>query len=89
MENQKIDYELSNVVDLMAHNVISGMSSLQIGKMLYPDGEAVALCDVPETIVNDHETRYTQNELEAGQLLNVCGKFVFIMDHKAKKARGH
>jgi len=89
LKNLKPDSGLSDVVDLMAHNIVSLMSPLQIGKMIHPDGEPVALCDVPETIINDHATRYSQKELEVGQFFNVRGKFAFIMDHKAKKARGH
>lgn len=80
---------VTDAVDLLAHDIVSRMSPLEIGKMIHPDGEAVALCDVPKPILTDHAIRYSQKELGAGQFFKVQGKYTFIMDHEAKKARGH
>ncbi len=80
---------LADAIDFVAHAIVSRMSALEIGSMIHPDGKAVALRDVPESVLTDHATRYSQKELEAGQFFKVQGKFTFIMDHEAKKARGH
>ena len=80
---------VTDSVDLMAHAIVSHMSPLEIGRMIHPDGKAVSLCNVPEPVLADHATRYSQKELEAGQFFKVQGKYTFIMDHVAKKARGH
>lgn len=80
---------VTDAVDFAAHAIVSRMSPLEIGNMIHPDGEAVALRNVPELVLIDHATRYSQKELEAGQFFKVQGRFTFIMDHEAKKARGH
>jgi hypothetical protein len=87
-ETEEHGSDVSNIIDLTAHAIISHMSPLEIGKMIHPSGEAVVLCNVPKLILAEHGTRYSQNELEAGQFFKVQGKFTFIMDHEAKKARG-
>jgi hypothetical protein len=78
---------LTDAVDLLAHAIVSCMSPLEIGKMIYPDGEALSFSDVPEQVLTEHATRYSRKELKAGQFFKVRGKYIFIMDHEAKKAR--
>ncbi|MDP4027709.1 MAG: hypothetical protein Q8P42_01885 [Gallionella sp.] len=80
---------VTDAVDLLAHDIVSRMSPLEIGKMIYPDGVAVALCNVPEPVLTDHATRYSQKELGAGQFLKVCNTHVFIVGHETKKAKRH
>jgi hypothetical protein len=84
---RRIESNLTDVVDLAAHAIVSRMTPLEIGKMIHPDGEAVAFSDVPEHVLADHATRYSQKELKAGQFFKVQGKYIFVMDHEAKKAR--
>jgi hypothetical protein len=88
-ETEEHGSNVSDIIDLTAHAIVSHMSPLEIGKMIHPGGEAVELCNVPKLVLAEHRTRYSQQELDAGQFFKVHGRFTFIMDHEAKKARGH
>ena len=76
-------------IDTLAHAIVANMSPLELGKMIYPDAEPLDLVDVPQAIIADHTTRYTEKELKAGQFFRVGDKYTFFMDHDAKKARNH
>ena len=76
-------------IDIMANAIVATMSPLQMGKLVYPDAEPVNLSDVPESVIRDHATRYTEKELKAGQFLRVRGKYTFFIDHETKKTRGN
>ena len=63
------------------------MSPLELGKIIYPEAEPVDLASVPEPIIADYATRYTERELQAGQFFRIRDTYKFFMDHEAKKAR--
>ena len=80
---------VEETVDILAHAIVSRMSPLELGKMIYPDAEPIDLASVTEPVIADHFTRYTEKELKAGQFFRIGDKYTFFMDHEAKKARNH
>lgn len=80
---------VEETIDTLAHAIVAKMSPLELGQMLYPDAEPVDLASIPQPIIADHATRYTEKELKAGQFFRVGDKYTFVMGHEAKKARNH
>ncbi len=80
---------VEETIDTLAHAIVAKMSPLEIGQMIYPDAEPVDLASVPQPVIADHTTRYTEKELKAGQFFRVGDKYTFFMDYEAKKARNH
>lgn len=80
---------LEETVDTLAHAIVAKMSPLEMGKIIYPDAEPIDLANVPQPVIADHTTRYSEKELKAGQFFRVGNKHIFFMDHEAKKARSH
>ena len=80
---------VEETVDTLAHAIVSSMSPLELGKMMYPDAEPIDLASVPELVVADYATRYTAKELNAGQFFRIGDTYTFFMGHEAKKARNH
>jgi hypothetical protein len=80
---------VEETIDTLAHVIVSKMSPLELGKMIYPDAEPIDLARVPEPVIADHATRYTEKELKAGQFFRIGEKYIFFMDHETKKARSH
>ncbi len=80
---------VEETIDTLAHAIVAKMSPLELGKMIYPDAEPVDLARVPQPVIADHTTRYTEKELKAGQFFRVGDKYTFFMDHEAKKTRNH
>ena len=77
---------VEETIDILAHAIVAKMSPLELGKMIYPDADPVDLASVPELVIADHATRYTEKELNAGQFFRIGDKYIFFMDHEAKGA---
>jgi len=76
------------VVEAVAQATVAQMSPLEIGLTVYPTAKPLALHSVPQAVVDDHLQRYSQEELERGQFFEVlAGRYVFFMDHEAKRLR--
>ena len=78
---------VEETVDTLAHAIVSSMSPLELGKMIYPEGEPIDLTSIPKSIMADHATRYTAKELKAGQFFRIGDTYTLFMDHEAKQAR--
>lgn len=77
---------VDRMIDEAARRITTGMTPLQLGLLLYPDATPKDLAELPEAIVTDHLTRYTRNDLETGQFLEVLpGRYTFIMSEATKK----
>ena len=78
---------LENEIAAIASELVSQMSSLEIGLLKYPFATPVKLKLVPDDVLKDHLSRYTKTELKRGQFFRVGDKYTFFMDHKAKARR--
>ena len=77
-----------DVIDSFAQDIVRRMPPLQRGKLLYPHARPVAFKDLPHSILSDHLSRYTSEELQDGQFFEVLpGKFTFIMGNEAYERR--
>ncbi len=84
------DPHLDTEIDRIAHGMVAKMTPREIGLILYPSAKPIPLEQVPKDVIEDHLTRYTQEDLIAGQFLEVMkGKFTFIMDHETKGRKGN
>ena len=81
-------YSVKDVVDKISEDIVSNLTPLEIGKMLYPDAIPVEYSCVPDEVKKEHRTRYTEEELENGQFFEVLpGKYTFIMSQKSHSVR--
>jgi len=89
MKRIKVDRHPDPVVDaaidIIATEAVRRMKPRDLGLMLYPNATPVSLSEVPKNVVAEHRDRYTQEDLETGQFLEVLpGKYIFIMSHETK-----
>ena len=56
--------ELLKLVDASAQKIVEKMSPLEMGKLIYPGGIPVPFKKVPESVILDHLSRYTKQELK-------------------------
>lgn len=76
------------LIEQLAQSIVKGMSPLEIGLTVYPSARPVPLAEVPDNIITDYLARYTEDELKAGQFLEVTeGKFTFFMNHETKRRK--
>ena len=81
-------YSVKDVVDKISEEIVSNLTPLEIGKMLYPDAIPVEYSCVHDEVKKEHRTRYTEKELENGQFFEVLpGKYTFIMSQKSYSIR--
>jgi len=74
--------------DRTIHSILRDMTPRQIGLMLHPQARPVDLEKVPPGVLEDRRQRFTEEELRAGQFLEVLpGRYTFIMDHAAYDKR--
>lgn len=79
---------VKNIVDKISKQIVSNLTPLEIGKTLYPDASPVEYSCIPDEIKKEHQTRYTEIELEDGQFFEVLpGKYTFIMSQKSHSVR--
>ena len=79
---------INRMIDEAADEIARRMTPLQKGLTLYPDAEPRTLDEVPRAVIDDHLDRYTRQDLEEGQFLEVSpGKYTFIMAHRTKKRK--
>ena len=77
-------YTLKDLVDKISEEIVSNLTPLEIGKILYPDAIPIEYLCVPDEIKKEHLTRYTEKELKNGQFFEVLpGKYTFIMSQKS------
>ena len=79
--------ELERALDEAAAQIASRMSPLEMGLLIHPDAQPVALKGVPTDVIDDHLTRYTRAELNRGQFFRIGDRYTFFMDHQAKAKR--
>ncbi len=79
--------ELLKLVDGSAQKIVEKMSPLEMGKLIYPGAIPVPFKKVPESVILDHLSRYTKQELKRGQFFRIGTKFTFFMDRKAYEKR--
>ena len=78
--NRHPDPVIDAAIDRLATEVVRRMTPRDRGQLLYPDAIPVPLSEVPKNVVADHRDRYTQEDLETGQFLEVLpGTNTFIM----------
>ena len=79
------DPVIDAAIDKLATEAVRRMTPRDRALMLYPDATPIHLSQVPKNVVADHRDRYTQEDLETGQFLEVLpGKYTFIMSHETK-----
>ena len=79
------DPVIDAAIDRVATEAVRRMTPRDLGLMLYPDATPIPLSEVPKNVVAEHRDRYTQEDLETGQFLEVLpGKYIFIMSHETK-----
>jgi|688.fasta_scaffold115477_1 hypothetical protein len=78
---------LPKQVDAEAQKIVEKMSPLEMGKLIYPGGIPVPLKKVPESVILEHLSRYTKQELKRGQFFKIGTNFTFFMDRKAYEKR--
>ena len=84
----KPKYTIKNVVDKISKQIVSNLTPLEIGKILYPDALPVEYSCIPDEVKKEHQTRYTEKELGDGQFFEVLpGKYTFIMSQKSYSVR--
>ena len=82
----KVETDL--VTDTIAHEIVSTMTPLEKGLIIYPKAVPIQMKSVPFEVLEDHLKRYTKSELENGQFFEVLpGKYTFVMDEKAYRLR--
>lgn len=82
------DPAIDAAIDRLAHDAVQKMTPRDMGLMLYPNAVPISLSQVPADVVAEHRIRYTQEDLETGQFLEVLpGKYTFIMSHETKRRR--
>ena len=87
-ENRRPDAAADAEIDRLAHKAVEKMTRRRLGLMLYPSSTPISLSQVPADVVADHRNRYTQEDLETGQFLEVLpGKYTFIMSHETKRRK--
>ena len=74
-------------VNTEAQKIVENMSPLEMGRLIYPDGIPVPLKKVPESVIVDHLSRYSKQELKRGQFFQIGTQFTFFMDRKAYQKR--
>ena len=80
--------EIDRMVDETAHQIIQGMTPLELGLLRYPYATPREVGEVPGNIIADHLKRYTMQDLIEGQFLEVLpGKYTFFMGHETKKRK--
>lgn len=75
-------------VETEARKIAERMTPAEKALSRYPDATLVGLDEVPSSVVEDHLTRYTKDELQRGQFILVKGSkkhYVFFMDKKTKE----
>ena len=77
----------TDIAYIMAQEFVSGLTPLEIGKLIHPDAEPIKFKSVPREVIEDHLTRYSKSELKRGQFFRVCDKYTFFMDHESYKRR--
>ncbi len=88
VRKKKDKLNIEDHAEATAQKIVARMTPLEIGLSVYPTAKPVPLRSVPEAVVRDHLSRYTYDELENGQFLEVLpGKYTFFMDHEARKRR--
>ena len=81
-------YTVKNIVDKISEEIVSNLTPLEIGKILYPSAIPVEYSCMPDEEKKEHRTRYTEEELENGQFFEVLpGKYTFIMSQKSHSVR--
>ena len=86
----KPKYTVKNVADKLSEEIVSNLTPLEIGKILYPDAIPVEYTSMPDVVKKEHLTRYTETELKNGQFFEVLpGKYTFIMSQKSHSARNN
>ena len=86
--NRHPDPVIDAAIDRLATEVVQRITPRDRGLMLYPDATPTHLSEVPKNVVADHRDRYTQEDLETGQFLEVLpGKYTFIMSHETKRRK--
>ena len=79
------DPVIDAAIDRIATEAVRRMTARDLGLMLYPDATPISLSEVPKNVVAEHRDRYTQEDLETGQFLEVLPrKYIFIMSHETK-----
>ena len=58
----KPKYTVKDVVDKISEQIVSNLTPLEIGKILYPDAIPIEYLCVPDEIKKEHLTRYTEKE---------------------------
>ena len=82
------EVETDLVTDTIAQEIVSPMTPLEKGLLIYPNAVPIQLKSVPFEVLKDHLRRYTKSELEDGQFFEVLlGKYTFFMDEKAYRLR--
>jgi hypothetical protein len=74
-------------VEAEAQKIAEKMSPLEMGRLIYPDGIPVPWKKVPESVILEHLSRYSKQELKRGQFFKIGTKFTFFMDRKAYQKR--
>ena len=83
-------HTVKNVVDKISEEIVSNLTPLEIGKILYPDATPVEYSCIPDEVKKEHRTRYTEIEMENGQFFEVLqGKYTFIMSQKSHSIRNN
>ena len=84
----KPKYTIKNVVDKISKQIVSNLTPLEIGKILYPDAFPVEYSCIPDEVKKEHQSRYTEKELGDGQFFEVLpGKYTFIMSQESYSVR--
>jgi hypothetical protein len=79
------DPVIDAAIDRVATEAVQRMTPRDLGLILYPDATPIPLSEVPKNVVADHRDRYTQEDMETGQFLEVLpGKYLFIMSRETK-----
>ena len=73
--------------DIMAQEIVSRLTPLEIGQLIHPDAEPIKFKNVPLEVIEDHLTRYSKSELKRGQFFRVRDEYTFFMDHKSYEKR--
>ena len=76
------------IVDEISKEIVSKLTPLEIGKILYPEATPVKYPNIPEDIKKEHLTRYKEKELQDGQFFEILqGKYTFIMSQESHSIR--
>ncbi|MFC1491938.1 hypothetical protein ACFLQ0_05065 [Nitrospinota bacterium] len=85
--NGDVPTKPTDIADIMAQEIVSGLTPLEIGKLIHPDAESIKFKYVPREVIEDHLNRYSKSELKRGQFFRVRDKYTFFMDHESYKRR--